>query len=518
MNKERLLIRIEGVVQGVGFRPFIYRLAEESNLKGYVRNTSKGVEIEVEGDRNKVDKFPSIIKKKAPPLARINRISTQNISFKGDSAFNIKNSNNTSNTIAMIPPDISICNDCVNDITTPDNRRYQYPFTNCTNCGPRFSIIKNLPYDRSQTTMKSFEMCKKCKKEYNNSLNRRYHAQPNACPECGPHIWLLKNSGDKYSTSGPIKTTIRLLKQGKIIAVKGLGGFHLMCDAKNKKVVTKLRKRKKRPEKPLALMMDDISTVGRYCYISEKEEDILKGKRKPILLLDKKRKKELAGNIAPGSKYYGIMLPYTPLHYLLLNDNLKVIVATSGNISGNPIEFKNESAYKSLRNVADYFLMHNREIYLPVDDSVVRVIMDKERLLRRARGYVPYPVKVKGLQTGLALGAEQKNTNTSSKENYAFLSQHLGKLRNKSVYDNFKIMIKHFNKLYNLKPDFIAHDLHPDYQSTHHVNKMIYVSNSKDIKQNLIKHSNILQYQRDPKIAIIGLQHLAHLTRIRSEK
>lgn len=487
MSKIRLQIKIEGTVQGVGFRPFIYRLAKKYNLSGWVSNTTEGVEIEVEGEREMVSGFPQLIEEQAPPLAQINRIITKSIAIKGGNTFKIKKSNVTGNTIALIPPDVATCDNCLDDITDPGNRRFRYPFTNCTNCGPRFSIIKGLPYDRHHTTLKKFEMCEECETEYYNPLNRRYHAQPNACPECGPRVWLLDSRGNNFDTVDPVKTVTNLLKQGKIIAVKGLGGFHLTCNAEDERVVAELRKRKKRPDKPLALMMNRLTTVMEYCHVDKKEKDILQGHKKPILLLDKKSDR-LPDIIAPGSKYYGVMLPYTPLHYLLFDDDLKVLVATSANISGSSIIYKNENALSGLKDIADFFLFHNRDIYLPVDDSVVRVIMGKERVFRRSRGYVPSPVRFCCTEEGLALGAEQKNTTAISKGDFIFLSQHLGNLSNKGVYDNFKFVIRHFIKLYQLKPAFIAHDLHPDYQSTYHASLMSGNVKKKEIKKIGIQH------------------------------
>lgn len=480
-------INVEGIVQGVGFRPFIYRMALKENLSGWVRNTTEGVEIEAEGGLERLKHFCGLIKEEVPPLARIKKITSKNIPVKGDYNFDIKESKKTRDKIAMISPDVAICNDCIKDITDPDNRRYMYPFTNCTNCGPRFSLIKELPYDRPRTTMKDFNMCHVCEREYSDPLDRRYHAQPNACSECGPQIWLTDNRGNICSSDNQLNTAVELLRQGEIIAVKGLSGFHLMCDAENRQVISRLRRRKERPDKPLALMMDNLNTVSQYCHFDKQEKDILTGYRKPILLLDKKGE-ELPENVAPGSKYYGVMLPYTPLHYLIFNSELKALVATSANITGSPIEYKNRSGFNKLKKIADYFLFHNRKVYLPLDDSVVRVIRGQERVIRRARGYVPEPVQVTGIEDGLALGAEQKNTICINRDDFAFLSQHLGNLSNGAVYDNYKFTIKHFKDLYQFKPAFVTHDLHPDYQSTHHADFMISNNCEEDIKKLEVQH------------------------------
>src|SRR5690554_6260896 len=359
MNFRRMQIKIEGVVQGVGFRPFIYQLAERYSLNGRVRNTKKGVEIEVEGIQERLDGFLDNIRDKAPAAVRINHICTRNIPIKGESGFAITESVNTGVLIAVAPPDIAVCSDCLAEISDPDNRRYQYPFNSCNDCGPRFSIIKDLPYDRQRTTMDIFKMCPECKAEYNDSLNRRYHAQTNTCPECGLRLWLVDREGvnqEGVDQEGdyPLKLVRESIKEGKIIAVRGIGGFHLICDATNAKVIARLRKRKRRPDKPLALLMKDLDTVRKYCEVDELEEKILQGSKKPILLLDK-RGTGLPENLAPGSRYYGVMLPYTPLHQLLFDEELKVLVATSGNISGCPIEYRNQSAFNNLREIADYF-------------------------------------------------------------------------------------------------------------------------------------------------------------------
>ena len=336
------------------------------------------------------------------------------------------------------------------------------PFTNCTNCGPRLSIIKKLPYDRPMTTMKKFVLCPECKTEYENPLDRRFHAQPNACQVCGPSVWLTDRNGNKISTENPIKMAKELLKNGKILGIKGLGGFHLVCNGEDEKVISVLRERKRRESKPFALMMSDIHEVKKYCNVNEKEESILTGIRKPILLLEKKSE-VLPENIAPNNKTLGVMLPYTPLHYLLFDDVLKVLIMTSANISGLPMVYKNEEALENLKDIVDFYLLHDRDINLPVDDSVSVVIEDKERLIRRSRGYAPLPVIIDGIEETFAYGSHMKNTFCISKGEHAFLSQHMGDIDSLEAYENYELIADHFKGLYNINPKIVAFDLHPDF-------------------------------------------------------
>lgn len=476
MNKIRKFVRVEGIVQGVGFRPFVYKIALENNIRGWVNNTPKGVYIDIEGYKQEIYKFLKDLKEQSPPLSKIERIYIENKQIKNYNSFTIEKSRENNGGITFISPDISICEDCKREINDENNFRYQYPFTNCTNCGPRFSIIKELPYDRHMTTMKPFEMCKKCSGEYKDPEDRRFHAQPNACPKCGPEIFLLDNKENKVKCDDSIKYAVDLIKDGNILALKGLGGFHLVCDAKNEDAVNNLRKRKLRPHKPFAVMMKDIKTVKKYCYVSKIEEEILTGIRKPILLLNKKES-NLFHNIAPNNDKLGVMLPYTPIHELLFNEGIEVLIMTSGNVSGLPIEYENDSALNNLKEIIDYFLIHNRDIHIPIDDSVSRVILGEERLIRRARGYAPTPIKLEGIKETLAFGSHLKNTFSISKENYIFLSQHIGDLENTETYEHFEKGVNHFKKIYNITPKIQAYDMHPNYL----VSKFIKKENVKKV-------------------------------------
>ncbi|SHI66614.1 hydrogenase maturation protein HypF [Geosporobacter subterraneus DSM 17957] len=481
MRNYRRFIKVTGIVQGVGFRPFVYRIALEEHLKGWVNNTAAGVLIEVEGSLENLEAFQKKLIAEAPPLSKVEEITVKELPFFGYDSFGIEKSNGSDAVVTLISPDVSICSQCKEDINNPDNHRFGYPFTNCTNCGPRFSIIQQLPYDREMTTMKSFPMCGKCREEYENPLDRRFHAQPNACPDCGPKVWLTDQRGNPIDTQDPIREARLRLKAGAIIGLKGLGGFQLVCDGKKPAAVQILRERKRRPWKPFALMMRDLKTIGRYCHVSEKEEEILTGIQKPILLLDKKNE-ELPESIAPKQNRLGIMLPYTPLHHLLFDDSLEVLVMTSGNISGLPIEYKNEEAILRLGEIVDYFLLHNREIHIPVDDSVSRVVLGKERLIRRSRGYAPIPMKIEGIEEILACGSHLKNTFCISKKDMAFLGQHIGDLENLETYQHFQVCVDHFKAVYGIKPKMIAHDLHPEYLST------LYAENEEGYKEAIQHH------------------------------
>ncbi|ADL12203.1 carbamoyltransferase HypF [Acetohalobium arabaticum] len=464
MVNQRKLIQVQGVVQGVGFRPFIYKLAKKHGLNGRVSNTSRGVEIDIEGGKKNITDFISAVKDQPPRLAKIEKITTEDLPAGKYKNFQIATSKSEDDTLTLISPDVSLCRKCKAEILEVNNRRYKYPFTNCTNCGPRFSIIKDLPYDRRQTTMEPFKMCPECRAEYHNPEDRRFHAQPNACPDCGPEVWLTDNEGNEFEVEQPLEESGRLLRQGQIIAVKGLSGFHLICDGTNQQAVVRLRRNKSRPNKPLAVMMDRIETVKEYCQVSKLEADILQGIRKPILLLEKKGSR-LPFNIAPNNNSLGVMLPYTPLHCLLFSDQLQILVVTSANQSSLPLEYKNQSALENLREITDYFLLHNREIHLPIDDSVVEVMAGKERIVRRSRGYTPQPIEISELadKDTLAYGAHFKNTFSISKGRLIFLSQHIGDLDNLETYQRFKRVLNHFKEIYEIEPKIIAYDLHPDY-------------------------------------------------------
>lgn len=469
----RLKIQINGIVQGVGFRPFISRLAAEYLLTGFIRNTQSGVTIEVEGKKENVQNFVNDVTAKAPPLSLITEISSNRISLQNSKLFEIISSEEELGNKTLISPDVAICNDCLEELFDPSNRRYLYPFINCTNCGPRLTIIENIPYDRKYTTMKNFTLCDECNKEYHDIKNRRYHAQPNACPKCGPKVWYESNDSSSVIEMNAINKAVVGLANGKIIAVKGLGGFHLAVDAYNEDAVQRLRERKRREEKPFAVMVRNREHLNNLVLINKEEKKLISDFTRPILLL-KKNNSRIAESVAPNNKRLGVMIAYTPLHHILLNEFEKhskhfpsVLVMTSANFSEEPIEITNEGAKERLSEVADGFLFHNRDILIRADDSVAIFINDKQRVLRRSRGFVPRPIFIKNKCCPiLGVGAELKNTICLLKEDKAFLSQHIGDLTNFSAYRFFQDSIEYFQKIIDHKAEYVAYDLHPDYLST----------------------------------------------------
>jgi hydrogenase maturation protein HypF len=482
-----LHIHVRGIVQGVGFRPFVYGLATRLDLKGWVLNTSSGVVIEVEGSSSVLEEFLQDLVKKAPPISRIEEIESSPISPNGYTRFEIRESKIEAGYV-LISPDIATCEACLEELFNPEDRRFHYPFTNCTNCGPRFTIIQDVPYDRPLTTMAPFAMCPACQTEYEDPLNRRFHAQPNACPVCGPRVWLaspeatdeeaLRPPEGKPWNSEVLKEAARLLRSGAILALKGLGGFHLACDATDPRSVKTLRERKRRPHKPLAVMLSNLGEIRQHCVITPEEERLLISRSCPIVLLEWKPKSNIPEEVAPGNHYLGVMLPYTPLHHVLLRLAERPLVMTSGNLSEEPIAQNNEEAWRRLRPLSDGFLFHNREIYARYDDSVwfvPQVTNEKEETLhlaqplRRSRGYAPYPIKLPyASRSLLACGPELKNTFCMTRDHYAFLSQHIGDLENLETLEHFETTIQVFKKLFRLEPEALVHDLHPDYLSTHY--------------------------------------------------
>ena len=492
----RARIVVKGIVQGVGFRPFIHRLAHERDLKGWVLNSTEGVVIEIEGSEESIKDFGSDISTQAPPLAVIERIETTLLPPVGYRSFVIESSQSNEAGFVLVSPDISICTDCLRELFDPGDRRFCYPFINCTNCGPRFTIIQDIPYDRPKTTMRAFAMCPNCEAEYNDPANRRFHAQPNACPECGPRVWLQRSrSNDPLCSHTPLPQGLlperqeaivlarRLLAEGAIIAVKGLGGFHLACDATNDQAVGRLRERKRRVDKPFALMSLDVKTVSTYCHVSEQEAQLLESPQRPIVLLLRRPDSPISALVAPGNRYLGVMLPYTPLHHLLMAESCDMqgttealraerfplaLVMTSGNLSEEPLAVDNGEALERLSPLADYFLMHDRDINARCDDSVTRLYEGREMLIRRSRGYAPFPVRLRLAEPRptLACGGELKNTFCLARDNYAFLSQHVGDLQNYETLESFERSIEHFKKLFRVAPRLVAHDMHPDYLST----------------------------------------------------
>ncbi len=462
-----LRIDIRGVVQGVGFRPFVYRLAHEYGLAGWVRNTSGSVEIEVEGREASVDEFLIKLKAEAPPMARIEEVTAASIPPQNYTGFEIRKSHAQKGMYQLVSPDIATCQACQEEIFSPGDRRYRYPFTNCTNCGPRFTIIKDIPYDRSRTTMRRFRMCADCQREYDDPLDRRFHAQPNACPRCGPSLQLVDSCGSPVNSTDAIRSAAELLKEGKILAVKGLGGFLLTCDATNREAVKVLRERKGRPSKPLAVMMASLEEVSRHCLVSPEEESLLLSPQRPIVLLGWRKGSSICPEVAPGLKYLGVMLPYTPLHHLLMREAGLPLIMTSGNLSEEPIVKDNNEALSRLGQIADYFLLHNRDIYARYDDSVYVVERGAPQAVRRARGYAPYPIHLPfKARPVLASGAEEKNTFCLTRDQHAFMSQHIGDMENEETLQHFEAAIELYRKLFRIEPEIVAHDLHPEYLST----------------------------------------------------
>ena len=464
---QRLRVHIQGIVQGVGFRPFIYQLAHRYRLTGYVTNTPKGVELEVEGDQEALHHFLKELPVSAPPLARITEVITEELPAAVYTAFEIKSSAEGEERAALISPDTAICNDCLGELFDPRDRRYHYPFINCTNCGPRYTIINDIPYDRPKTSMASFVMCDNCAMEYHDPLDRRFHAQPNGCWACGPRAWLADGAGEELGVEDPISQAASYLRQGAIVAVKGLGGFHLAVDASQNHAVKKLRSRKGREEKPLALMSYGVKQIERYGLVGEEERRLLNSSQRPIVIVPKRPGNVIASQVAPRNRYFGVMLPYTPLHYLLLSHQFLALVMTSGNISEEPIAIDNLEAVGRLGDIADYFLFHDRDILLRSDDSILRVAKGRPRQIRRSRGYVPVPIFLrKPLPAILALGGELKGTICLTKENRAFVGQHLGDLENLETLEFLEQTLHHLRHILEVSPRLLVHDLHPDYLTT----------------------------------------------------
>lgn len=485
MNRaQRLRATIRGAVQGVGFRPFIYRLATESGLKGWVLNSSQGVFIEAEAEKEILDAFVLRIEKEKPPLARIQSLEFSFLDPVGYTTFEIRESEKESEKTVLVLPDVATCDECMTEVWNPADRRYRYPFTNCTNCGPRFTIIEFLPYDRPYTSMRIFPMCPDCAREYRDPGDRRFHAQPIACPVCGPHLQLwgvgcwtedaLKgNPGGMPSITAvydeALKQAAQAVLDGKILAFKGLGGFLIVVDAYNLQAIQNLRLRKPRKDKPFALMFPDLLSVKRHCRVSPFEERALLSPEHPIVLLPRNPESDLPDDIAPGNPYLGVMLPYTPMHHLFMSEVNRPVIATSGNLTDEPICTDEKEALKRLGKICDLFLVHNRPIVRHADDSIIRIILGKEMVLRRARGYAPFPIHLKeNLPSILAVGGHLKNTIAISVRKNVFISQHLGDLETLESLKTFERTVQDFLALYEVQPRLVgvACDLHPDYLST----------------------------------------------------
>jgi hydrogenase maturation protein HypF len=482
----RVRLRVTGIVQGVGFRPFVYKLARHMGLTGFVQNDPGGVAIEVQGRKIYVREFVRRLRSSPPPLARIDSIDQVEIALVAEAGFSIVESGAAESKSALLSPDIAVCSDCLREMADPLDRRHLYPFINCTNCGPRFTIIEDVPYDRERTTMRVFAMCSDCAAEYKNPLDRRFHAEPIACPACGPQLRLLNPDGTEVP-GDPIAGTRKAIADGKIVAIKGIGGYHLACDAKNSEAVKRLRERKHREQKALAVMVGSAELAKRLCLIQPREHLLLESPACPIVLADNRyvMAKRLAAElerasgrprqlgpplvseeVAPSNPLLGVMLPYAPHHHLLLDD-ADAWVMTSGNQTDEPIAFDDTAALGQLGEIADLFLVHNRRIETRCDDSVARVIDGEPQILRRSRGYVPDPVELPfEVPPVLAVGAELKNTFALSKGRLAFLSHHIGDLKNVEEYNAFKVGIEHFERMFDIEPKAIAADMHPEYLST----------------------------------------------------
>jgi len=486
---KRQKISITGRVQGVGFRPAVYRLACQLELSGVVYNDTKGVTVELQGEDEKIDNFLVRLQSEAdrPPLAEIKSCKTVDIAvIESEDEFVIEKSDSQGSALSQVTADIATCRDCLSEMAEKKDFRCGYPFINCTNCGPRYSIIKTIPYDRPNTTMSEFEMCDKCAAQYTDVTDRRFHAQPVACGACGPKIWLTDSEGKTITTqtNKTINETASLLRSGKVVAIKGIGGFHLAVDALNNEAVKRLRERKRRDHKPFAMMADSIETIKKHATVSELAQEVLKSPLSPIVLLPKRKNPAIAPSVAEGVNTFGFMLCYAPLHYLLFAQNIEVLVMTSGNISDEPLICKNGQALQRLACVADAFLMHDREIYRQVDDSIVNFIEQQPVLLRRARGYVPTPILIEDScrQDIFAAGGDLKNTFCFGKQNQLICSEHIGDLEDAEVYHHYINSIEHLRKLFEVEPKVVACDLHPGYLSTQ------YALSLPDLKTIQIQH------------------------------
>lgn len=468
MPSERWKISVGGIVQGVGFRPFVYRLALARGLTGFVANTSDGVAVEAQGQVAQLEDFLVALRTEAPPLAQVGEISSVAIPLNHDGEFVLRHSTASGPVSTLISPDVAVCEDCLAEFFAPADRRFRYPFINCTNCGPRYTIVQRIPYDRPHTTMRGFAMCAACQREYDDPANRRFHAQPNCCPDCGPQLSLVAADGRLVAERDEaLAEALRRLAVGEIVAVKGVGGFHLAVDAANSQAVQRLRQRKGREAKPLAVMVADLATARKICRLEALEEQALTSQARPIVLAAKNEGHGLADEIAPGYDQFGLMLPYAPLHYLLLQGSVRALVMTSANRSEEPICIENDEAVQRLAGIADCFLVHDRGIHLPCDDSVVTLQAGMISQIRRSRGFAPKPIGLAA--TGamvLGVGAELKNTVCLLKGNQAFCSQHIGDLKNLEAYRVFQQSIGQLAALFEIKPALIVHDLHPQYLSS----------------------------------------------------
>ena len=488
-SKKMIRVRIEvsGIIQGVGFRPLIYRLATTQGLTGYVANTAAGVTIEADGPEPDLERFVQAITTEKPPLAIIDELHVEKLEIDPaltHNSFEIQESISSGSRVGPITPDSDVCSNCLAELFNPEDRRYLYPFINCTDCGPRYTLTEKTPYDRPQTSMKHFPLCEQCQAEYIDPLDRRFHAQATCCPLCGPSVTLTDSHGQNLDSADPLQMAADFLKSGKILAIKGIGGFHLAVNASDPEAIANLRKKKGRPDKPLAVMAASLEKIKLFACISLEEQELLAGRSKPIVLLQKKSPFGLAENVAPANRFIGAMLPYTPIHHLLLKSpGVLALVMTSGNLSGSPIVKDNNEAFEKLANIADYFLLHDRPIVTQTDDSVIRLDGSYSAIYRRARAFVPTAVSLKkNCGHTLALGAIIKNTICLTKEKEAFLSQHIGDLDNIDTQLHQKNITDHFQSLMRIEPDLLVHDLHPDYPGTR------YALSQKELPTIAIQH------------------------------
>jgi hydrogenase maturation protein HypF len=474
--QERRGISVRGIVQGVGFRPFVYALARRHGLAGLVRNDAEGVHVEVEGDAERLNLFLRGIEEEAPPLAVVEEVFWRPLAALGERGFRIEESREGVRRRALVSPDVATCEDCLREVFDPADRRYRYPFTNCTNCGPRFTITRTVPYDRSTTTMSRFEMCPECQREYDDPADRRFHAQPNACPACGPRVRLLDRFGHELRAKpdDPIRRTARMLQGRAIVAIKGLGGYHLACDPFDERAVKTLRGRKVRQDKPFALMARDLEQVRELCRVGPEEEQLLTSPARPIVLLERRENCSVAEDVAPRQRTLGVMLAYTPLHHLLMVDAGIPLVMTSGNNSDEPVAYRDDEAFDQIGDIADFFIVHDRPIHMRTDDSVVRISGGVTYPIRRSRGYAPAPLAVAedfGRHV-LACGGELKNTFCVAKDRHVFLSHHIGDLENYETLTSFREGVEHFCRLFDVQPELVAYDFHPEYLSTKYAREL----------------------------------------------
>ena len=508
MDRKTVEITIRGIVQGVGFRPNVFRLARRHHIVGGIRNVGEGVVIRAQGTADRLKAFQEALSREAPPLAKITKIISKPVNIRLKCTdFSIEKTRAGSSKIALVPPDVALCDDCRRELLDPTDHRHLYPFINCTNCGPRYSIIYSIPYDRPNTSMRSFSMCPACEQEYRDPMDRRFHAQPNACWQCGPRLAWHDATGHELDVKDPVAHAVRALSQGRLVAIKGLGGFHLAADAASDHAVALLRQRKKRPHKPLAIMVKDLASADRIAWIDEVEKELLLSRERPIVLLKKKKGRFISDLLAPGIDRIGVMMPYSPVHYLLFQckECPEALVMTSGNTSGRPICKDNQEALDHLRGIADFFLLYDREIVTRIDDSVAIVIGGKARIIRRARGLVPDPVSMpwQDHPNLLAVGPELKNTFCLARRGEAFLSQHIGDMQALEDLDFFQETVEHLKGLLDIRPEVVACDLHPDYMTTRYARNL---SVPLTMVQHHLAHAAAVVAEhglKDPAVALV---------------